>query len=89
MAILGPQCRNLVSTHVFTVCKYLLLADGGRQVDGFGAAVNPLHRRCAVARSVVRSAVEYLAARPGAQTVAVRGEWVAKLSAELVLDDVS
>lgn len=64
--------------------KRLLLAESGRQGDGLGAAVDLLHGRGAVARGVVGGAVELLAARAGREGVALAGEGVAELGAQLV-----
>lgn len=61
-----------------------LSADGGIQVDGLRAAVHLLHGGRAVAAGVAGSAVEELTAVARGQDVALVGEGVSPLRAELV-----
>jgi hypothetical protein len=63
----------------------LLLADGGGQGDGLGAAKDLLVGGSAVAGVVLGGAAELLAAVAGAQGVLGVGKGVAKLGAELVV----
>ena len=83
------NCRRETLPFYFALLRYYrethsLLADVGRQSDGLGAAVDLLHRGRAVALGVVGSAVEGLAAGSRAQRVAVLGEGVSELGAQLV-----
>lgn len=61
-----------------------LSADGGIQVDRLWAAVHNLVRGRAVAVGLASSTVEQLAAVAGSQDVALVGEGVAPLCAQLV-----
>lgn len=62
----------------------ILGADGSIQVDGLWAAVHNLVRGRAVAVGLASSAVEQLAAVARSQDVALVGEGVAPLCAQLV-----
>ncbi|KAI6760399.1 hypothetical protein HG530_009259 [Fusarium avenaceum] len=79
-----PASFNATGSIVAFKAGSLLGADLGVQVDGAGAAVNPLHAGGAVALGIAGLAVELLTTLTGAQDVVLVGEGVAELGAELV-----